>query len=132
MSDIVSVITDNCIGCNACIRVCPAEEANVIKQTADGRFVTEVNPDKCIKCGECVKACKHNARDYSDDTEKFMALVNERQTAIMVDPAIRSAMPTMWRSVLNYFKSNKVQIYDISFGGDICSWAYIRSLKARR
>lgn len=132
MSDIVSVITDNCIGCNACIRVCPAEEANVIKQTADGRFITEVDPDKCIKCGECVKACKHNARDYSDDTEKFMALVNERQTAIMVDPAIRSAMPTMWRSVLNYFKSNKVQIYDISFGGDICSWAYIRSLESKK
>ena len=37
-----------CIGCNKCIRSCPAELANV----AEGERI-EVNADACISCGGC-------------------------------------------------------------------------------
>ncbi|MGN0595119.1 MAG: 4Fe-4S binding protein, partial [Hominimerdicola sp.] len=70
MKETIIVRPEKCVGCNACVRVCPAPEANMTRQLDDGRFVTTVNPDKCINCGECVKSCNHNARDYLDDTEE--------------------------------------------------------------
>ncbi len=49
-------ITDKCIGCTACVRVCPTEcisgkvkELHIIEQ------------DKCIKCGACMDKCKFDA-----------------------------------------------------------------------
>ena len=57
MSEIIIVRPDKCVGCNACVRACPAPEANITKMLEDGRFITNVNSDKCISCGECVKVC---------------------------------------------------------------------------
>ncbi len=71
--EIIIVKPDKCVGCNSCVRTCPAPEANITKMLGDGRFITTVNPEKCIACGECVKTCAHGARDYIDDTESFMA-----------------------------------------------------------
>lgn len=42
----VHVNEDKCIGCNACIRVCPIPNAN----KTDGKTVT-VNNSECIQCG---------------------------------------------------------------------------------
>ena len=74
-SEIIVVAPDKCVGCNACVRNCPAQEANVTKMLEDGRFVTTVNPDRCISCGECVRTCQHGARDYLDDTDDFMRFI---------------------------------------------------------
>lgn len=71
MNDIIIVNPEKCVGCNACVRNCPAQEANITKRRDDGTFVTTVNPDKCICCGECVRSCQHGARDYKDDTEAY-------------------------------------------------------------
>ena len=71
MSELIIVKPEKCVGCNACVRECPAPEANMTKQLEDGRFITMVNPDKCIGCGECVKKCNHGARDYIDDTDEL-------------------------------------------------------------
>ena len=79
MSEIIIVKPEKCVGCNACVRECPAPEANMTKQLEDGRFITMVNPDKCIACGECVKKCNHGARDYIDDTDECIAeIVKEK------------------------------------------------------
>ena len=59
MAELIIVRPDKCVGCNACVRVCPATEANITKILEDGRFVTTVNSDRCIACGECVRACNH-------------------------------------------------------------------------
>ena len=57
MSDIIVVKPEKCVGCNACVRNCPAPEANITKMLEDGRFITSVNSDKCIACGQCESAC---------------------------------------------------------------------------
>ncbi len=121
----VRVYEDKCIGCNACIRACPVPNANHY----DGNVV-QVNTDECIQCGECVKSCKHGARYYEDDLDSLMKLMRKGNVSLIVAPAIKTAMDGKWRHVLKWLKDNGVhEVYDGSFGADICTFMHIEYLK---
>jgi NAD-dependent dihydropyrimidine dehydrogenase PreA subunit len=59
MNELIIVKPEKCVGCNSCVRSCPAPEANITKKLDNGRFVTTVDFSKCIACGECVRNCAH-------------------------------------------------------------------------
>ena len=132
MSELIIVKPDKCVGCNSCVRSCPAPEANITKMLDDGRFVTTVNPDKCIACGECVKACDHGARDYIDDTEAAMSRMKSDKLIILATPAIKTVFPTKWKGILDWFRSKGCIIYDVSLGADICTWAHLRAIEQKK
>jgi iron only hydrogenase large subunit-like protein len=117
---------DKCVGCNLCISKCPCDEANVAA-IENGVSVINIDGAKCISCGECIRSCTHDARDYTDDTERFFAdLRNGRKIPLVVAPALRSNVRE-WPKLLGYLKSIGAHIiYDTSFGADICTWAHIR------
>jgi len=60
----------HCIGCAACVQVCPAGALEFRDVTSDGspRRVLTVRWDKCICCGQCERYCT---------TEKGIHLTNE-------------------------------------------------------
>lgn len=121
----VHVRSDKCIGCNACIRTCPVPNAN----RYDGNVV-QVNPEECIQCGECIRGCKHGARYYEDDIKIFLDTIKRKSVSLVVAPAIKSAMDGKWRHVLQWLKENGVhEIYDGSFGADICTYMHVEYLK---
>ena len=132
MSELIIVKPDKCVGCNSCVRSCPAPEANITKMLDDGRFVTTVNPDKCIACGECVKTCDHGARDYIDDTEAAMSRMKSDKLIILATPAIKTVFPTKWKGILDWFRSKGCIIYDVSLGADICTWAHLRAIEQKK
>lgn len=132
MSDIIVVKPEKCVGCNACVRNCPAPEANITKMLEDGRFITSVNSDKCIACGQCLKVCTHNARDYVDDTRICMQRLEKDKTIILVSPAIRTALPNHWVGILDWFKSKGCVIFDVALGADICTWAHLKVMQDQR
>jgi Na+-translocating ferredoxin:NAD+ oxidoreductase RNF subunit RnfB len=132
MSELIIVKPEKCVGCNACVRECPAPEANMTKQLEDGRFITTVNNDKCIACGECVKKCNHGARDYIDDTDECIADLAKEKIIIMASPAIKTALPTKWKGVLDWFKQQGCTIFDVSLGADICTWVHLRTIEQKK
>ena len=49
-------ILDKCIGCSACLKVCPVD---AIQGSPKKQHV--VDPGKCISCGMCIRKCKQSA-----------------------------------------------------------------------
>lgn len=49
-------ISEKCVGCGACKKVCPAEAIN-----GEPKQQYLINQNKCIHCGNCFKACKFQA-----------------------------------------------------------------------
>lgn len=120
---------DNCTGCNRCIESCSIPEANVAT-FENGKNEIHVDDDHCIRCGMCIDACPHDARDYADDTVRFLRdLKKGEKISILIAPAVRTNFPD-FPKLLGFLKSLGVDcIYDVSFGADICTWAYIRHLQ---
>ena len=117
---------DKCVGCNKCIRSCPAFMANVAE---DGKI--NVNEEMCIQCGACFEHCMHDARDFDDDTNQFLSdLKKGKKMSVIVAPAFIANYPKEYKKIYGYLKSLGVaHIYSVSFGADITTWAYISYLK---
>ncbi len=130
----VTIDEEKCIGCNACIRVCPVHDANTAKLAADGQHsIITVDKDKCISCGACVKECKHEARSYVDDTEAFFEdLRNGKNITVMVAPAFRLTEPEADAMLAHLRKLGVKLIHDVSFGADICTYMHIKAVKEGR
>ncbi len=122
-----------CVGCNACIRACPVNDANK-SETIDGKTVIAINDKNCIHCGECAKACIHNARFYDDDTAAFFSdLSRGKKITVLVAPAVRVAFRDNWRAVLQFVrKSGADKVYDVSFGADICTYMHLKAVKEKK
>lgn len=129
---IIYLKEENCIGCNKCIRNCPVMGAN-IAYVSDGKNKVKVNSDRCIKCGKCIDVCAHNARDYIDSTDKFFKDIKSgKKISIIVAPSIRVNIKN-YKKLFGFFKSIGIKfIYDVSFGADICTWAYLKQAKDKR
>lgn len=131
---IIEVDRLKCIGCNSCVRVCPIADANVVKYGEDGKLIIDIDDNSCIRCGECIKACSHEARYFNDDTQRFFNDLKQGEKIILfAPPAIKIAFDGKWRHVLQWFRKNNIEnIYDISLGADICTWAYLKYLEKNK
>lgn len=54
-------ITQNCQGCQACVRNCPTEAISGVR-----REVHLIDPLKCIDCGTCGRVCPYDAVNKPD------------------------------------------------------------------
>lgn len=130
-AELVYTVTEKCVGCNKCIRTCPIVGANAA-YTVDGENKVRVNQDMCIRCGACLEVCHHEARAYRDDTERFFeALSNGEKISMVAAPAARVNFDNH-KKLIGYLKSAGVNlVYDVSFGADITTWAYLKAIREK-
>jgi len=117
---------NNCIGCNHCISVCPIPGANIAEKTNNKNHI-RIDSSKCILCGQCLNVCKHNARCYTDDSDKFFNdLKDNENISVAIDPAFFINYSNIANGILGYLRSIGVKkIYNVSYGADISTWALI-------
>lgn len=120
---------ENCVGCNKCINSCPAVYANIAYLDEHNQNKIKIDSTKCISCGHCIDVCDHNARDYNDDTELFFDdLRKGKRISIVAAPAVRFNFNNH-KQLFSFLKSKGVNlIYDVSFGADITTWAYLKGI----
>ncbi len=133
VKDLIKTDIALCQGCNRCIRVCPVEEANIAYSEGDQNKI-RIDASKCIHCGACVKACQHEARFFEDDTDRFFNdLKNGVQISILVAPAGRVNFGEDLGKLLFFLRKLGVKnIYDVSLGADICTWAHITHIRRNK
>lgn len=127
MSKTLIYTTEQCVGCNRCISVCPVITANV-STVRNGKQRVEVNPEHCIGCGSCFDVCEHQARSYVDDTARFFAdLKRGEKISLLIAPAFMSNYPQNYGNVLGGLKQLGVNHFiNVAAGADITTWAYIQ------
>lgn len=127
----IGVKTDKCVGCNACVRVCPVGDANIGRFDETGKLRIEIDDEKCIKCGACINACTHGARLFHDDIDLFLEdLRMRKEVAVIAAPSIKIAFDGNWRHALQWLRNQGIKaIYDVGLGADICTWAHIRYIQ---
>ena len=62
---VISIIEDNCTGCQRCIKKCRRKALEVLNDD-NGRHVVLKYPERCTACRDCVIACKFNAMKLVD------------------------------------------------------------------
>jgi len=118
-----------CTGCNRCIRVCPAEGANIAYKK-ENEIKIKVDYNQCIVCGSCIDVCQHGSRDYYDDTEQFLSDLEAGVSISMFAAPANRTNGENWERLLTWLRQKGVKkIYDVSLGADICTWAYIRYIQ---
>ncbi len=130
MKELIKTNTMLCQGCNRCIRVCPIEEANIAFIDGENNRI-KIDPTKCIHCGACIKACTHGARYYEDDTERFFHdIKNGEKISLFIAPASRTNHGQNLGRIISLMRKLGVKdVYDVSLGADICTWAHIQYIK---
>lgn len=126
----IKTIKEKCTGCNKCIRECPILGANIcfLGENKENRVV--IDGERCIGCGKCIEVCQHGARYFEDDTERFFKdLAGGKAISIVAAPAIRANFFD-YKRLFGYLKHLGAKIiYDVSFGADITTWAYLKYIK---
>ncbi len=117
-----------CSGCNKCILKCPVGANHAVWD--GGKNVIKVDEALCVNCAECLVVCDHEVRLYRDDTARFFDdLEAGVEISVIAAPAARTNFPKLGR-LFGFLKSRGVRlIYDVSYGADICTWAYIKTIQ---
>lgn len=123
---LITIVTDKCRMCYACVRECPAKAIQVV----DGQ--ARVIQPRCIACGNCLRVCSQNAKQVRDDSERmFNLLESGARVAALVAPSFPAefvdvppgTLVAMIRSL--GFDS----VHEISLGADLVAQAYRRLLE---
>lgn len=69
---------DLCVGCLACVRVCPADAVGVAGEQV------HIVDDACTRCGACVPACPHLAIDAIGDLGRGTELARSGRAALIL------------------------------------------------
>ncbi|MDO4581044.1 MAG: 4Fe-4S dicluster domain-containing protein [Bacillota bacterium] len=73
---------DDCIGCNLCVRDCPAGAIKIVNvgTKEDKKFECYLNVGHCIFCAQCVDSCRKGCLSFTPDIE--LAVLNKEDLTV--------------------------------------------------
>lgn len=74
-TNFIPLISEGCIGCGKCKRVCPVLAIS-IEKNEQGKAVAQVDNDICIGCGVCVRNCPPSAIELKRREVQIITPVN--------------------------------------------------------
>ncbi len=124
----VYTLETECKGCNKCILKCPTRANSA--HWENSRNIVHIKNGYCISCGECLSICDHGARDFFDDVDNFFQDLDDGlNISMLIAPAARLNFE-LFPNLVGYLKSRGVnKVFDVSYGADICTWAYVKYIK---
>ncbi len=124
----IYTVETHCKGCNKCIFVCPTKANRAYWENS--KNIVSIKNGYCVSCGKCISICDHEARDYIDDVDLFFNdLKAGVDISLVVAPAAYQNFGNL-KKVLGFLRSCGVKnIYDVSYGADICTWAYLKYIE---
>ncbi len=123
---LITIVTDKCRMCYACVRECPAKAIQVV----DGQ--ARVIQPRCIGCGNCLRVCSQNAKQVRDDTKHtFDLLESDSRVAAIVAPSFPAEfvdIPT--GSLVGMIRALGFDsVHEVALGADLVAAAYTRLLE---
>lgn len=73
---------EGCIGCQMCVRNCPARAITITK-VGEKRFQSTVHLGKCVYCGQCADSCPKKIIEMTSDFE--LAQLDKKKLVIVYD-----------------------------------------------
>jgi two-component system NtrC family sensor kinase len=123
---LITIVTDKCRMCYACVRECPAKAIQVV----DGQ--ARVVQPRCIACGNCLRVCTQNAKQVRDDSERMFNLLGSgARVAALVAPSFPAEFPDIPPGTLVAMIRSLGfdSVHEISLGADLVAQAYKRLLE---
>ena len=77
---IFSIDPNACVGCLACVRVCPTGAVEVQDP------LIRIEESACIRCGLCVPACTHDAIEVTGELGRALAVASRGGGVLMLSP----------------------------------------------
>ncbi|MBR3313459.1 MAG: diguanylate cyclase [Atopobiaceae bacterium] len=130
MAEELIFTNERCVGCNRCVRICSSFGASVSDSDPKHSSIL-INSERCIVCGACIDVCAHGARNYLDDTDRLFAdLAAGEPITLLVAPSFEAKYPNEFRAAFGTLRRlGARRILPVSFGADICTWAYLKHIE---
>lgn len=130
--DNISIISNNCCGCSACVSAC---EINAIKWelNEEGFYRPVIDCEKCVGCGKCVKICPINNQIRHKAIKGYYGWDN-RDSVIM-----SSSSGGVFTSLVEYAKNDGGVVFGAVFSDEFnkvfinntnnCGWDSLKKSK---
>jgi Na+-translocating ferredoxin:NAD+ oxidoreductase RNF subunit RnfB len=121
---LITIDTEKCMVCFACVRACPVNAIQV-KSNTEAPVVVH---DRCIGCGSCLQVCAPLAISYRDSCEETKALLaSGGKVAAIVAPSISGEFDdiTDYRKFVRMIRELGFSyVNEVSFGVDMVAEQY--------
>jgi Na+-translocating ferredoxin:NAD+ oxidoreductase RNF subunit RnfB len=124
MEPLLTISSDLCVACYACVRACPVKAIRVQHE----KGVPDIISSRCIGCGSCLAACGPGAIGIRNSRIHLKELLGgNTEVAALVDPSIAGEFPdiTDYRKFVQMLRSLGFHfVHEVAFGVDLVAHAY--------
>jgi len=122
---LMSINTNKCVLCYACVRICPVK-AIAVNSSEDPQI--KIINDRCVGCGACYEVCPYDAVDFLSHKELTKQVLKSKELVVaLLAPSVAGEFVDItdyrkFSQMLRQMGFNKV--YEVAPGADLVAKQY--------